>query len=147
MANINEYVVFEIENEYYGIDIKLVENIEKPKQITRVPYTKDFIEGVVNLRGNIIPVLYLRKRFDIGYKEMDEDSRIIIINYKEYNVGLIVDSSSEVVQLKNSKIENAPKIKDDRKLNYVKEVGKDNERIIMLLDMKKVLDIKDKKDE
>ncbi|MGM0378530.1 MAG: chemotaxis protein CheW [Bacillota bacterium] len=147
MASINEYVVFEIENEYYGIDIKLVENIEKPKKITRVPYTKDFIEGVVNLRGNIIPVLYLRKRFDIGYKEMDEDSRIIIINYKEYNVGLIVDSSSEVVQLKDSKIENAPKIKDDIKLNYVKEVGKDEDRIIMLLDMKKVLDIKDKKDE
>lgn len=147
MADINEYVVFEIENEYYGIDIKLVENIEKPKAITRVPYTKDFIEGVVNLRGNIIPVLYLRKRFDIDHKEMDEDSRIIIINYKDYNVGLIVDSSSEVVQLKNSKIENAPKIKDDKKLNYVKEVGKDNERIIMLLDMKKVLDVKEKKDE
>lgn len=147
MANINEYVVFEIENEYYGIDIKLVENIEKPKKITRVPYTKDFVEGVVNLRGNIIPVLYLRKRFGIDHKEMDEDSRIIIINYKDYNVGLIVDSSSEVVQLKDEKIENAPKIKDDIKLNYVKEVGKDNERIIMLLDMKKVLDIKEKKDE
>jgi len=136
-----EYVVFEIENECYGLDIKFVENIEKAQAITRVPFAKDYIKGVINLRGNIIPVMDLRRRFLLEKKEITKDTRIIIINFNNYNIGLIVDFSSEVVQLKKSDIEVAPKIGNAINNNFIREVGKDQERIIMLLDIKKVLGI------
>jgi purine-binding chemotaxis protein CheW len=141
MEDIMEYVVFEIENECYGLDIKFVENIEKAQAITRVPFAKDYIKGVINLRGNIIPVMDLRRRFLLEKKEITKDTRIIIINFNNYNIGLIVDFSSEVVQLKKSDIEVAPKIGNAINNNFIREVGKDQERIIMLLDIKKVLGI------
>ncbi len=141
MEEIIEYVIFKIENEHYGLDIKFVENIEKAQAITRVPFAESYIEGVINLRGNIIPVVDLRIRFELEKKETTKDSRIIIINFDSYHIGLVVDSSSEVVQLKKENIESAPRIGNSVRNDFVKEVGKDNERIIMLLDINKILDI------
>lgn len=146
MEQIKECVVFKLENEYYGMDINLVENIEKTQSITRVPFSKSYIEGVINLRGNIIPVIDLRKRFDLNIERDSDEARIIIINYKTYRIGLRVDASSEVVQFKKSSIEKAPRVGGSIKDDFVKEVGKDNERIIMLLDVEKVLDIEDLED-
>lgn len=146
MEQIKECVVFKLENEYYGMDINLVENIEKTQSITRVPFSKSYIEGVINLRGNIIPVIDLRKRFDLNIERDSDEARIIIINYKTYRIGLRVDASSEVVQFKKSSIEKAPRVGSSIKDDFVKEVGKDNERIIMLLDVEKVLDIEDLED-
>ncbi|MEA1975792.1 MAG: chemotaxis protein CheW [Bacillota bacterium] len=141
MEEIIEYVIFKIENEYYGLNIKFVENIEKAQAITRVPFAESYIEGVINLRGNIIPVVDLRIKFDLEKKEMTKDSRIIIINFDNYHIGLVVDSSSEVVQLNKENIESAPRIGNLVRNDFIKEVGKDNERIIMLLDIKKILDV------
>ncbi|MDM8533099.1 chemotaxis protein CheW [Clostridiaceae bacterium HSG29] len=141
MEDIREYVVFKIDNEYYGIDIKFVENIEKAQSITRVPFAESYLEGVINLRGNIIPVVNLRERFMMESKEITKDTRIIIINFNGYHVGLVVDSSSEVVQFDEENIEKAPKIGDSIKNDFIKEVGKENERIVMLIDIRKVLDI------
>ena len=140
MSNIQEYVVFKVNEESYGIDIKYVENIEKMLTITRVPYTETHVEGVVNLRGNVIPVIDLRKRFSIPRKEFTDESRIIIVNYKEYTVGMIADSSSEVFQIDRDNVDPAPSIKagsDD----FVREIGKYDGRIVMLIDLKKVLGI------
>jgi len=141
MGDIRENVVFKIDNEYYGIDIKFVENIEKAQSITRVPFSQSYLEGVINLRGNIIPVVNLRKRFKMENKDITKDTRIIIINFNGYHVGLVVDSSSEVVQFDEGNIEKAPKIGNAAKNDFVKEVGKESERIVMLIDIKKVLDI------
>jgi purine-binding chemotaxis protein CheW len=143
MAEVKEYVVFKIAKEFYGIDIKYVENIEKPQLITRVPYAEDYIKGVINLRGNVIPVVDVRKRFLLEDKEITNDSRIIVISYESDRIGLIVDSSSEVVQFESNVIEKAPKIGDSVKDDFVKEVGKEKNRIIMLLDIKKILKIND----
>ena len=96
MSTTNEYVIFKIEREYYGINIHHVENIEKIIAITRIPYTKPYIQGVVNLRGNIIPIVHIRKRFSLPEKEFTDESRIIITNVGETKIGIIVDSSSEV---------------------------------------------------
>ena len=141
MAEVREYVVFKIAKEFYGIDIKYVENIEKPHLITRVPYAAEYIKGVINLRGNVIPVVDVRKRFLLEKKEMTNDTRIIVISYESDRIGLIVDSSSEVVQFESDVIEKAPKIGDSVKDDFIKEVGKEENRIIMLLDVKKILNI------
>jgi len=141
MEDLREYVVFKIDNEYYGINIKFVENIEKAQSITRVPFAQSYLEGVINLRGNIIPVVNLRERFMMESKDITKDTRIIIINFSGYNIGLVVDSSSEVVQFDEGNIEKAPKIGNLAKNDFIKEVGKENERIVMLIDIKKVLDI------
>lgn len=140
MSNIQEYVVFKVNEESYGIDIKYVENIEKMLPITRVPYTEAHVQGVVNLRGNVIPVIDLRKRFSIAREDFTDESRIIIVNYKEYTVGMIADSSSEVFQIDRDNVDPAPSIKagsDD----FVREIGKHDGRIVMLIDLKKVLGI------
>lgn len=145
MMDNREYVIFKLAEESYAIDIAHVENIEKHTDITRVPYTKKYIKGVINLRGNIIPVIDVRKRFNLVEKEADKDSRIMIINHGELKVGLLVDVSSEVLQLDESNIEPAPKVTgaDD---DYVSSIGKDNGRIIMIIDLDKLLELEEFED-
>lgn len=136
-----EYVVFKINGEHYGLDINNVENIEKPMDITRVPYSENYIEGVVNLRGNIIPVVDLRRRFNLPAHKMDDDSRIIIVNAGELKVGMLVDASSEVIRLDQDDIDPAPALSGGNGISFIKEIGKNNGRIIMLIDLMKVLGI------
>ncbi len=136
--DMREYVVFKVNKESYGIDIKYVENIERMLPITRVPYTTEYVEGVVNLRGNIIPVIDLRSRFGIPRIGYGDESRIIIVNFREYMVGMIADSSSEVLQIDRSTIDPAPSIKDGIN-DFVLEIGKKDDRIIMLIDLQKTL--------
>lgn len=143
MNNVLEFVVFKLQEEYYGIDIQNVENIEKVLNITRVPYTKGYIEGVVNLRGNIIPIIDLRKRFSLPEKDSDDESRIIIVHAKGVTVGMVVDSSSEVLQLDTDDIDEAPAIKGNADQDFIRRIGKSNGRIIMLLDLMKVLGVED----
>lgn len=140
--NYKEYVIFKLVDESYGIDIDHVENIEKHIEITRVPYTKKYIKGVINLRGNIIPVVDVRIRFGLEPKVEDKDTRIMIITQNDLKVGLVVDASSEVLQINDSEIEPAPRVtgSDD---DYVMSIGKDKGRIIMLIDLEKVLEIKE----
>jgi purine-binding chemotaxis protein CheW len=137
-----EYVIFRLADESYGVDIDNVENIEKHTEITRVPYTKSYIKGIINLRGNIIPVIDVRKRFGLESKDQDKDSRIMIIMYQELKVGLLVDASSEVLQIEKSEIEPAPKVlgTDD---DYVEAIAKHNGRIIMIAQLGKLLEIED----
>lgn len=139
--NSAEYVVFKLNDEYYGIDIHNVENIEKLLTITRVPYTESHIEGVVNLRGNVIPVVDLRKRFDLPKKELNDETRIIIVNINDLKVGMIVDSSSEVLKLERTDIDVAPAIRGSINVDFIREIGKSEGRIVMLIDLKKVLGI------
>lgn len=139
----NEYVIFKLNNEHYGIEIKNVENIEKLIPITRVPYTEDFVEGVVNLRGVIIPVVDLRTRFGIPPRVLDDESRIIIVNLAENKIGMIVDSSSEVLKLDREDIDAAPAVRGSIGTDFIREIGKNDGRIIMLIDLNKVLGIEE----
>ncbi len=143
MSLSNEYVIFKLNGEHYGIDIKNVENIEKLIPITRVPYSENFVEGVVNLRGVIIPVVDLRKRFGIEASEVSDESRIIIVNISELKVGMIVDTSSEVLKLDREDIDAAPSVRGNADVDYIREIGKNDGRIIMLIDLHKVLGIEE----
>ncbi|MBF4691750.1 chemotaxis protein CheW [Fusibacter ferrireducens] len=141
MSEIKEFVTFKLNQEYYGIDINNVENIEKVLPITRVPYSSPYVKGVVNLRGIIVPVVDLRIRFGLPPKEATDESRIIIINLDEMKIGMLVDSSSEVLQISEDDIDAAPNVKKDIDNEFIKNIGKKNERIIMLINLFKVLNI------
>lgn len=135
----NQYVLFRLDNEYYGIDILNVQTIEKVMNITRVPRALDYVEGVINLRGEIVPVINLRKRFYLSKMELNEESRIIIVSIEDTVIGLLVDGSSEVLQLASEDIDDVSNITDSIKNDYIKGIGKKENRIIILLDLKKVL--------
>lgn len=141
MSEIREFVTFRLNEEYYGINIQNVENIEKVLPITRIPHTMNYIKGVVNLRGIIVPVVDLRARFGLDKKPYTDDSRIIIVNLEENKIGLLVDSSSEVLQISSDDIDASPNIRRENNNEFIKNIGKKNGRIIMLIDLHKVLNI------
>lgn len=136
-----KYVVFKLEDEFYGIDINNVKAIEKIQDFTRVPNSKDYISGVINLRGEVIPIIDLRKRFELQEKEIDFNSRIIIVFLNELQVGMIVDSSSEVIQFSEDEIDVSPSIKDTAYEDFVKSIGKKEGRLVILLNTEKVLGV------
>ncbi len=138
-----EYVVFKLDNEYYGLRIQVVENIEKMPLITRVPFTKSYVTGIINLRGVVIPIVNLRNRFGLPMADYDEDTRIIIVSSGDIQVGLIVDASSETLQLNDEDIDASPTIKSAVDEKFIREIGKKDNRIIMLLDLKKVLGLEE----
>lgn len=138
----NQYVIFKLDNESYGIDILQVETIEKVMDITRVPHSPLYVEGVINLRGEVVPVINLRKRFKlIDMNNNDDNNRIIIVTLEDMIVGLLVDSSSEVIHLNGEEIEETPKLSNHIDIDYINLIGKKDNRIIMLLDLKKVLGV------
>jgi len=128
-----------LDNEYYGLNIHEVRTIERVSDITRVPNAPSYVEGVINLRGDVVPVINLRKRFSLPQIDLDEDARIIIVSVDDMTVGLLVDSSSEVLQLSAEDIDTSANLSSSIENDYVVGIGKDGERIIILLDLKKVL--------
>ncbi|MBE0450168.1 MAG: chemotaxis protein CheW [Clostridia bacterium] len=141
MSEIREFVTFRLNQEFYGIDINNVENIEKVLPITRIPYTLNYVNGVINLRGIIVPVVDLRARFGLTPKPASDESRIIIVNVDDLKIGMLVDSSSEVLQISTDEIDDAPNVRKDVDNEFIKNIGKKNGRIIMLIDLYKVLNI------
>jgi len=136
-----EYVVFKLNGEFYGVDINNVENIERYTEITRVPYTNKYIKGIINLRGNITPVIDLRERFGLPASDLTDEMRIMIVKAKELNIGMVVDSSSEVLQLDIEDIDEAPTVSAGTDENFISKIGKKDGRIVMLIDILKVLNL------
>lgn len=141
MSEMREFVTFRLNQEYYGINIQNVENIEKVLPITRIPYTLNYVKGVINLRGIIVPVVDLRARFGLEKRAATDESRIIIVNLEENKIGMLVDSSSEVLQISEDDIDAAPNVRREFNNEFIKNIGKKNGRIIMLIDLHKVLNI------
>ena len=131
-----QIVIFKLGNEEYGIEIMKVVEIVLHQEIRMVPDTPNYIEGIINLRGDIHPIYNLRTRFNMGDKAADENTKIIVIRTVERNIGFIVDSVSEILNIPNADIENAPSIlnsKADGK--YILGVAKYDARMIVLLDI------------
>lgn len=136
-----QFVVFKLGNEEYGADIQNVTTIEKMLPITRVPKTPHYIKGVINLRGEIIPVIDIKAKLGLGSFEETEETRIIILQLKDISFGVIVDEVDEVLQLKEEAIENVSNFTNDLTLDYISGVGKVNDRIVSLLNFKKLIDV------
>ncbi len=134
-----QLVAFQLDNETYGVNISIVREIIRLQTITEVPKTPYFVEGVINLRGNIIPVIDLHKRFDLSQKDQTQHSRIMVVEVEEVTVGMIVDSVSEVLRIPIDKIDPPPPAISGLDSAYLRGVGKLEDRLIMLLDLNQVL--------
>jgi len=132
-------VGFRIGRETFGVPIELVHEIVRVPEITAVPDAPDYIEGVINLRGKIISVVDLRKRFGEREITKTKKNRILVAELENKMVGLIVDSASEVLKVPRGDVENPPNVFEEGELNYVTGVGKLNGRLIILMELAKIL--------
>lgn len=143
VANVNEitqYIVVNIADEQFGIDIKYIDNIVRMQNITRVPKVARYLKGVINLRGEVIPVMSLRLKMDLPEDEISKHTRIIIIKINHESIGLIVDSVKEVVNISNANIEKNGFDNREEKNVFVNGIGKqDGGSLISLLDLNAVL--------
>jgi purine-binding chemotaxis protein CheW len=121
------------------LPIAAVREIVRIPQITAVPNAPDYIEGVINLRGQIIPVVDLRKRFRVGATESNKRNRIVVVEWEDRSIGLIVSSASEVLRIPPSEVEDPRNVFREGELDYVTGVGKLNGRLVILLDLKEIL--------
>ena len=134
-----QFIVVKYGDEQYGVDIKYVDNIVRMQRITRVPKVQSYIKGVINLRGEVIPVMSLRLKMDLDEDEITKNTRIIIIKIQHESIGLIVDSVKEVVNLNMSEVERVSFENRDERTAYVMGIGKQDEMLISLLDINAVL--------
>lgn len=140
-----QYVVFLLGKENYGVDIQKVTTIEKIMPFARVPKTPDYIKGVINLRGEIVPVMDLRIKFGMEYREETEETRVIIIKINDISLGIIVDEVDEVLNLSEESIENLSNFSNDLSMDYILGVGKVDGRIVTLLNIEKIAEVSENK--
>lgn len=135
-----QLVIFKLGDEEFGVDILQVREIEKlDQQITRVPKSPAFVEGVINLRGEIVPIVDLRKRFGLVVRQTSNEARVIIVDISDGQVGMIVDAVVEVIRINVSAIENAPPITRGVDAYFLSGVAKIDERLIILLNLERAL--------
>ena len=136
----NQYIVIRLGEEQYGIDIKYIDNIVRMQHITRVPKVPEYLKGVINLRGEVIPVMSIRLKMWLPVDEIDNNSRIIILKLDTHgNIGIIVDQVKEVVTLNNLQIEKVSYDGKEDRVNYIWGIGKYDGGLISLLDFTTVL--------
>ena len=133
-----QLVTFKLGNEEFALDILKVQEINRIVEITKVPKAPDFVEGVINLRGRVIPIVDIRKKFHLNIREATKETRIIVVNIMNKTIGLIVDSVSEVLRINSSTIQPPPPLIAGLDSDYIKGVGKLDERLIILLDIDKI---------
>jgi len=136
----NQYVVFKLGKGEFGIDIMNVKEISSYEESISLPNTPSFIEGVINYRGNVIPIINLKKRLALGEFEVTKDTRIIVINLDEKEIGFIVDEASQTLRVNDEQIDPAPSFISGVDKKYITGVGKlDEKRLLILIDLKKIL--------
>lgn len=139
MSEEQQWVVFGLGAEDYGVPITAVQEIIKPQVVTGVPETPEYMEGVVNLRGRILPIFNLRRRFLLPDVETTKATRIIVVEDEEGNAGLIVDGVSEVLTIPAGSIAPPPTGAGKVAGSYIKAVARLEERLVLLLDLSQVL--------
>ena len=138
-TNSKQFVIFSLEGEEYGIEILRVKEIKEMIRITRVPKAPHYVRGVINLRGEVIPIVDLRKKFNLEKRNDNDSTRIIIVAVEEIIVGLVVDTSSEVIGIMIKDIEEAPETVGSFEQGFISGIGKVGSRLIILLNVDKIL--------
>ena len=131
-------VTFRLGNGEYAIDIMQAKEIIKMEKITLIPNAPYFVEGVINLRGNIIPIIDLKKRFNLEKSEGNKNTGIIIVKIEDVDMGIIIDSISKVVSMVNSDIQPPPSMLQGIGQRYIKGVGKMEDKLLVVLDLDKL---------
>ena len=139
MAKELQIVGFRIGRETFGLPISLVHEIVRPPEITNVPHAPEYVEGVMNLRGRIVPVIDLRRRFGGAAIANSRKNRVLVVDVESRAVGLIVDSASEVLKISDAQIEPPPNVLTEAATSYVSGVAKHQGRLIILVDLKRIL--------
>ncbi len=137
----HQLVVFELGKEHYAVDISAVESIIKMQPITVVPHTPSFVEGVTNLRGSVLPVIDLRKRFGLSADTISKKSRIVVIALGKTKVGMIVDAVSEVMRVPDDAIEPPPPMVTSIDTTFITGIAKIDTKLVILLELSKVLSL------
>ena len=132
-------VTFRLDDEVYGINVMLVQEVLRVTDIAPVPGAPHYVVGIINLRGNVVTVIDTRMRFGLPPKEMDDSTRIVIIETENQTVGIIVDSVSEVVDINSNEIETAPNVGNDETARYIEGVVSREDHLLILVDLNKLL--------
>lgn len=134
MAKLQQ-VVFKLDNEEYGLDIMKVNGIERYQEVIKVPNTPDYVEGMINLRDEVLPIFNLRKKFKLVEKAKDDETMIIVVYTEGIKVGFIVDSVMEIIEINEEDVEEAPTIVAGVNRRYIQSVAKLEGRMIILMDI------------
>ena len=135
----DQYLTFAIEDEDYGVEIAYVKEIIKMTPITKVPHMPGFIEGLINLRGDLIGLLDVRKRFNKPTKEHDEETCIIVIVFGDFTLGMIVDAVQETAIIPEERISPPPSAKLSYANQFIRNIGKVGDEVKLLMDMERFL--------
>ncbi|MFY0545267.1 chemotaxis protein CheW [Brevibacillus sp. H7] len=131
-------ILFKMGNEYYGLPISLVKEIIKPLPITKFPKSPPFVEGVIDLRGRILPIINLRKLFGLEPLPLTDDSRFVDLQMDSLSIGVVVDAVSEVIRLSRKQIEPAPPIVAGVEGKYLSGIARMDDKLILLLDLDEI---------
>lgn len=134
-----QWVTFRLDNETYGINVMQVQEVLRVTEIAPVPGSPNYVLGIINLRGNVVTVIDTRQRFGLVPRDMDDSTRIVIIEVNKQVVGILVDSVAEVVDLRASEIETAPNVGSDESSKYIQGVSSREEELLILIDLNKFL--------
>jgi len=132
-------VVFDLAGETYGVPISTVNEIGEMRKVTAVPGAPRFIEGIINLRGAVIPIIDLRRQFGLHCAELGKNSRIIVIQVQGHTLGAIVDQVTEVLRIRNSDIEPPSPVITGRGIRFIEGVAKVGDRLVIVVDLTKLL--------
>jgi purine-binding chemotaxis protein CheW len=138
-ADERQLVVFQLGAEFYGVDIARVHEIIRLQAVTRVPRAPAFVEGVINLRGKVIPVVDLRRRFGLPTAEHTRASRIVVVEIGDQVVGVVVDGVSEVLRVNGATVEPPSPVVAGIDSEYIHAIAKLDDRLVILLDLDRVL--------
>ena len=134
-----QLVTFRLADEVYGINVMQIQEVLRVSEIAPVPGAPSYVLGIINLRGNVVTVLDTRSRFGLVPKEIDDSSRIVIIESEKQVVGILVDSVAEVVELRSSEIDSAPNVGNEDSSRYIQGVASRDDDLLILVDLNKLL--------
>ncbi|GIU53365.1 chemotaxis protein CheW [Shewanella sp. 1_MG-2023] len=134
-----QWVTFKLDNETYGINVMQVQEVLRYTEIAPVPGAPLYVLGIINLRGNVVTVIDTRSRFGLDAAEVDDSSRIVIIEAEKQVIGILVDSVAEVVYLRRSEIDNAPNVGTEESAKFIQGVSNRDNELLILVDLDKLL--------
>ena len=134
-----QWVTFKLDHETYGINVMQVQEVLRYTEIAPVPGAPHYVLGIINLRGNVVTVIDTRSRFGLQSAELDDSTRIVIIEAEKQVIGILVDSVAEVVYLRRSEIDNAPNVGTEESAKFIQGVSNRDNELLILVDLDKLL--------
>ncbi len=134
-----QWVTFKLDSETYGINVMQVQEVLRYSEIAPVPGAPEYVIGIINLRGNVVTVIDTRSRFGLSSAEITDNTRVVIIESEKQVIGILVDSVTEVVYLKNSEIDLAPNVGNDESAKYIQGVSNRDDNLLILVDLNRLL--------